>query len=290
MAYKSDDPKDAGLARMIEMFGSGLQTRRKREYESQEDNRKFQDEIRKYQIKEQIKNQSKYQNPQQQMLQRRAREEDPMNDMIIPEAGQGDPSQGMSGVQFPADKPVQQADGTFKNEELDETAKSKLFLLKLEQMQAQGKTPHPVALKVAEQMKARLNKKLGYPSEKKDEAKVNKATKDMMEELAYAIESGAIQQQADVDEYITDALGVTEESSKMRGVDLEYVKSKANEILPEAYQTATEAQAGVKNSQLKFWDRGWKVPPTEGTPERRKKGGKWYEKVDGSWKPMSENG
>jgi len=216
----------------------------------------------------QAKQVMKYQSPEQQYLRRRAAEENPMMQMMIPEANQQFEGGGAE-VQFPAEKITRDKKGMLEAKPTTETEKSNLFLNKLDEMIKSGRKPHPVAFKIAEKMKARINKKLGYGSD--SEYKPNSVTQKALQGLA---------------QFQTQAEALAEVSSNetaytLAGVDTDYIKKRIKEVLPEEFQQAEERIPGKKG----FLGIG-KTADIPGKPARRKKGGVWYEKRSSGWEPI----
>lgn len=103
--------------------------------------------------------------------------------------------------------------------------------------------------------------------------KLNKATKDQLQGLAAGIGGGDFKTKKDA----LDMLEQNADALAMSGVDIDYLKQKIEEVLPDEYDSATFKERWIEKSPLKHFMKGQKF-------DRRKKYGVWYEKQeDGKW-------
>lgn len=145
------DPKVKSLMKLID-----ADTKRK------EANLKFRNEVKKLQIASKIRQQEaqakqtiKTQTPEQQYLARRAKEQNPLWQMVEMTE---DPSQPFE-TSMPAEEIVQDTRGAYTPKAVEPGGKKAMlaFMTAYDKAVQSGKTPHPVATKLYEKIKAKVN-------------------------------------------------------------------------------------------------------------------------------------
>lgn len=210
-----------------------------------------------FKAKEEYKQKQKANDPAQIFMRNRATQENPLENMKLPE-NEGD------AVEFPADKVSQKPDGKMTTKPMNRQEQNQMFLAKVEKTKAAGGKVSPYAEKIAEKMRSQMPKAAGY-KRPAGEAKsdTNAATQKVLEKLGKL----ALEKQLTIDDVIED-LDANEEAYKLQGVDTTYIKKKAGDILPDTYQKGKKGFFGIGSK-----------------PDRKKKGGVWYVKKDNYWEP-----
>lgn len=221
---------------------------------------KLRNEILKMGMRSQLTQEKKRQDPksaalytpQQEYLRRRALEINPIASMSIPEEGQP-----MTGIQYPQNVVGKGSSGMFEEKPLTQDTKTSMFLQKIDQMLQEGRKPHPVAMMLADKMrqnqaqradKATIDPETGNPIPTgKPEKEINPSavTNKVLSGLADDFKNGVVRDQG-------SALRIVQQNEKewkLRGVDLDHVRSKIMEALPEK---ASKEKSSIGDILSKF--------------------------------------
>lgn len=204
-----------------------------------------------FKAKEDYKQQSKANDPSQTFLRNRMTQENPFDQMTLPETED-------DSVEFPADKVGQTPQGKPVLKPMGQREQEAGFISQVEKRKAAGQKVSPYAEMLAQKMKLRQPKTAGY--ERPATEKINEATQKALAGLA----SMKTQQEA------LNEIDANEEAYQLSGVDTAYVKKRIAEVLPSEYQPGKKGILGFGKK-----------------PERKKKGGQWYEKKDNYWEPVN---
>jgi len=134
MARSSEDPRVRALVKIIEAKGKKAQADNKLRTEILKLKAASQIRMQEAQTKERMK----FQSPEQQYLQRRFREQNPLAELYIPEEGAEDLT-----VSFPSSKVEPGPNGQLREMPIPASKEPIMFITKYNKMLEEGKTPHP---------------------------------------------------------------------------------------------------------------------------------------------------
>lgn len=253
MAYDNK----SGLLRIIEAAGKRKEAENKLKREILKAKIQSQMRVSEAGQKERQKQKIQQESPEQQYLRHRFKETNPVSEMSIPEEGSQDTS-----VSFPATKVEPGKNGMMQERPIGEADQSKMFITRYNQMVQSGKKPHPAMKAVYDRYFQKVNGK-AQAAAKPKEYRPSRSTQTVLKEISDGIVGKSIKSMDDVNRYISSH----QSRFNISGADLDYVRKKAKENLPE-----------------KYIDRkGWFGSEFMSKPDVQKAGDVWYKKTKNGW-------
>ena len=195
------------------------------------------------------------QTPEQQYLRRRAMQENPLSQFMIPEEGSDSQE-----VEFPATQVSQDSKGLYQEKAIPEKKQGMMFMTAYNKMIESGKKPSPLATKIYEKY---YNKTNAIPKEKQaGEYKPNKATQDFLDKLSDGVSDGSVKTRKDAQNLVEkhgSQLGI-------RGADVGHIYKQIDSFLPDKAEEKPglgETIAKIGNAIYKKIGGSWQVQKEE---------------------------